>query len=375
VAHKLPIKGVHRVRKKLADGTVREYHYAYRGGPQFWSSVADSRPGDRDYVFALNDSLRPSMPEKPKVDRGLTVAVMARYRNSPQYLNLKPRTKQDYDKFLGAFEEEFGNDRTKLFEERESLAEINDWKNRWAHSLKQWDYATTVVTRFLNWARKHGVSIVVHYHNGIERMYRANRADFVWLPQEIAALLAVASERERRIVVAASEGGLTPQDIGRLTPDHVQRTPLGRRLFFRRAKSDNPVSIPVTPALAELIDTTPKAQKRLIVSLDGRPLTPERASQIVRDVKARANDAAKADPTRIHIRDELRLYDMRGTAATELLRAGCSLNEIAVTMGWGLRHAANIIERYAALVPEVADEVLEKLVRARRKVRAGEQGQ
>ncbi|SFU68152.1 hypothetical protein SAMN04488527_110100 [Aliiroseovarius crassostreae] len=40
---------------------------------------------------------------------------------------------------------------------------------------------------------------------------------------------------------------------------------------------------------------------------------------------------------------------MRGTAATELLRAGCSLQEIAVTMGWGLRHAGNIIERYAAL--------------------------
>jgi hypothetical protein len=67
------------------------------------------------------------------------------------------------------------------------------------------------------------------------------------------------------------------------------------------------------------------------------------------------------------VRDELRLYDMRGTAATELLRAGCSLNEIAVTMGWGLRHASNIIEKYAATVPEVADEVLAKLTAARQK--------
>ena len=61
---------------------------------------------------------------------------------------------------------------------------------------------------------------------------------------------------------------------------------------------------------------------------------------------------------------------MRGTAATELLRASCSLNEIAVTMGWGIRHAANIIETYAALVPEVADDVLAKLMFARRKVSA-----
>ncbi|MEY8840180.1 hypothetical protein AB9K41_14235, partial [Cribrihabitans sp. XS_ASV171] len=97
--------------------------------------------------------------------------------------------------------------------------------------------------------------------------------------------------------------------------------------------------------------------------------TPERASGIVRDLKARANAAAEEDSTKIHIRDELRLYDMRGTAATELLRAGCSLNEIAVTRGWGLRHAANIIEKYAAVVPEVADEVLDKL-NAQRKKRA-----
>ncbi|MFW2543817.1 hypothetical protein ACN2XU_14320 [Primorskyibacter sp. 2E107] len=58
---------------------------------------------------------------------------------------------------------------------------------------------------------------------------------------------------------------------------------------------------------------------------------------------------------------------MRGTAATELLCAGCSLNEIAVTMGWGLRHAANIIEKYAAVVPEIADEGLDKLNEQRRK--------
>lgn len=60
----------------------------------------------------------------------------------------------------------------------------------------------------------------------------------------------------------------------------------------------------------------------------------------------------------------------RGTAATEPLRAGRSLNEIAVKMGWGLRHAANIIEKYAATVPEEADEVLAKLTRAhQRKLR------
>ncbi len=74
--------------------------------------------------------------------------------------------------------------------------------------------------------------------------------------------------------------------------------------------------------------------------------------------------------TRTPIRDELWLYDLRGTAATALLRADCSLNQIAVAIGLRHRHAANIIEKDAALVPEVSDEVLDKLRIAHDRVRA-----
>lgn len=55
---------------------------------------------------------------------------------------------------------------------------------------------------------------------------------------------------------------------------------------------------------------------------------------------------------------ELRLQDARGTAATRLLRAGCTLNRIAAHMGRSLRHAASEIGKYASVAPEDADEVL-----------------
>lgn len=144
---------------------------------------------------------------------------------------------------------------------------------------------------------------------------------------------------------------------------------MGRRLFFKRTKNGKPVAIPVTPALAQLIDTTPDNQEYLVVSLDGHKLQPERASGIVRDLRQRVNDAAKNDRSKINIRNELHFYDMRGTAATELLRAGCSLEQIAATMGWGIRHAGNIIENYVVLVPEKSDEVLVKLAKARQEAK------
>ncbi len=366
---RVELKGIHRVSKKLAGGKVREYHYAYRRGPQFWSSKSDFKVGGADYLEAFLEASKPHLLRAaPRAGQGAsTCAVIHRYRQSIHFKDLSGRTQKDYDKFLRAFDEAFGPDPIKMFEEKEAVAEIRTWKEQWSHSPKQYDYATSVVTRLLNWARDEDVAIAVHHHVNVARVYKSDRSEIIWLPEEIQALLDVANEREARVAIAASEGGLTPQDIGILQREHVQNTPNGRRLFFKRTKTGKAVSIPVTPALAKLIDETPQHQKYLIVSLEGRQLQPERASGIIRDLKQRANELADHNPDRIHVRDELRLYDMRGTAATELLRAGCSLNEIAVTMGWGLRHAANIIEKYAATVPEVADEVLAKLTTARKK--------
>jgi hypothetical protein len=362
---RVDLKGVHRVRKVLANGEVREYHYVFRGGPKFWDSTMAFRPGDPDYAVAYVEVEKGVRLQAKVPSRGLTAEAIDRFISSAQFTTKAERTQKDYRKYLDAFAAEFGEDPIKMFEEREVLSEISAWKNKWAHSPKQYDYATTVVTRFLNWCE--GASrISGHHHKKIARLYGSNRAEIIWLPEEVAALRAVATPLEARVLDAASEGGLTPQDIGILTHDHVQRTPRGRRLLFRRTKSGKLQSIPVTPTLGRLIDTTPEGQNLLVPSLTGQRLTAHRASQIIRDLKDRANAKAKKRRTGIHVRDELRLYDMRGTAATELLRAGCSLNEIAVTMGWGLRHAANIIEKYAAVVPEVSDEVLAKLIAARK---------
>jgi hypothetical protein len=49
---------------------------------------------------------------------------------------------------------------------------------------------------------------------------------------------------------------------------------------------------------------------------------------------------------------------------TGLVRAVCNLGEVAAHMGWSLQHAAAMLERYAALDPEMTDGNLEKVRRA-----------
>ncbi len=39
------LKRIHRVKMRLADGEVRTYYYAYRGGPQIGAGFSGIRTG------------------------------------------------------------------------------------------------------------------------------------------------------------------------------------------------------------------------------------------------------------------------------------------------------------------------------------------
>ncbi|WP_237401087.1 tyrosine-type recombinase/integrase [Rhodovulum sulfidophilum] len=194
--------------------------------------------------------------------------------------------------------------------------------------------AGTHAVRILNWAVQEG-KLTEHHCHKLHRLYDVDRSEIVWTQTDRAAFNAVAPEWVRRILCAACETGLRPADLIKLTPAHVEQTPLGRRLRVRTNKRKRLAHIPITPELAEVIDTTPAGRLLILTNASGNALSPHRASEGVRQWR----DKAK-------LSDDLRLYDARGTAATRLLNAGLSLAEIANHMGWSVRYAANVIEHY-----------------------------
>ncbi|MBS0573135.1 MAG: tyrosine-type recombinase/integrase [Proteobacteria bacterium] len=264
------------------------------------------------------------------------------------------RTRRDYRLWALRFADEFKDDPAAMFEERESRAEVNDWRARWKHSPKQYDYAGTVVTRILNWARDDAGKIRDHHCERFRKVYQADRADIVWTPADREAIDALAPLWVRRILTAACETGLRPGDLIRLSRSHIEATPKGRRIKVRTNKRKRTATIPVTPAMATLIDSTPKDRMLILVNASGRALTEHRASEGLRQWRDKAE-----------LSGDLRLQDARGTAATRLLNADLSLAEIASHMGWSVRHAAAVIEHYARVSPDESDAVLTKLARAK----------
>lgn len=343
------LKGVHRVRKKLSDGTRREYHYAWRGGPKFWDSASDVALGSPEYIAAFQE-----FADKPATAVGTAPAMIDAYLSSIEFRSLGERTQKDYKRFALSFADSFSEDPAAIFEDPASRGEVNQWRQEtWGHSPKQYDYAGTVATVILNWAREDG-RIREHHCDKLKKVYKVDRSEIVWTPADLEAFAKKAPKWVNRILVAACETGLRPGDLIGLSRAHIEPTPKGRQIKIRTRKRKRLAFIPVTPGMAEVIDATPADRLLILVNSRGKPLTEEWAS------KAIAKHRALAE-----LSDDLHLQDARGTAATRLLRADLALNQIASHMGWSIKYASSVIEHYATVSPDEADEILTMLAAKR----------
>lgn len=340
-------KGVHTVRRKLAGGAVRWHFYAWRGGPKFWTD--DTRfPTDPAFHAALGAALA-----RPKGDY-MTPHMVDDFLSSAE-MPKGERTRKDYRLWALRFAAAFADDPAKMFEEPEARGEVNDWRAAWKHSPRQYDYAGTVVTRILNWAWKDAGKLRVHHCDGFTKVYEVDRSEIVWTPAQREAVCSVAPEWVQRILTAACETGLRPGDLVKLVRGQIEATPMGRRIRVRTQKRGRTATIPVTPAMAAVIDATPADQMLILTNARGGALTGRHANEMLRYYRD------KAGLTEAALGYSLRLQDCRGTAATKLLNADLSLAEIASHMGWSIRHAANVIEHYARVSPDESDAVLVKL--------------
>lgn len=340
-------KGVHRVRRKLASGISRYHFYAWRGGPKFWEDTI-REPKDPDFHVAFADAVKRPPPKKlmvpALVDMFLDSAARAK----------APRSFADQKKWLLRFAEYFKTAPAVIFEVRGSRGELNTWRAQWKHSPKQHDMAGTHAVRLLNWAVEEG-HLSEHHCHRLPKLYDVDRSEVVWTSKDREAINVLAPDWVQRILCVACETGLRPGDLIKLTKGSVEDTPLGRRLRVRTNKRGRVAHIPITQALADVIDATPEDQLLILTNASGGQLTEHRASEGLRQWRDKAG-----------LSSDLRLQDCRGTAATRLLNAGLSLSQIASHMGWSLRHASNVIEHYARVSADESDAVLIKLAEAKR---------
>lgn len=337
------LTGIHRVRKHMATGKVRMYHYAYRGGPMFWNSDMPHREGSPQYVADLAKHQGPIRAD------GKFRSVISRYISSASFTRLAPRTQQDERKFIAAVDHKFGHAPLSILNSRKIRGVAMKWRDdNWTG--RQADAHMGMLAKLSLFAYDNGLS-EFHHLADIKGVYSVDRSEFIWTDEEIERTISAAPEPVKRAIIIASETGLAPVDMVGLTTGNITKTASGRYLRGRRAKTQQSYSIPVTPRLAEVLDSSD--DMLILKSIrGGGPWTPRQVSRQITKYARQARINPKLTP-----------YDLRGTAATRLLTAGLELNEIASFMGWSLKHAAEMIEKYARANPENGQAILLKLMK------------
>jgi integrase len=333
------LKGLHWTLAKLADGTPKIYWYAWKNGPRLHGEY-----GTPEFIASYNAAVAQRAP----VPEGRLQSLIDGYQKSQKFLARSARTRDDYVKQIAIIEKEFGDFPLKALTARESRGVFMDWRDRLAlKSVRQADYAWTVLALILAWAKDRGRITVNPCEKG-GRLYHGTRVDFVWSIEDEAAFLQHAPAHLHLPLLLALWTGQRQGDLLRLTWSAYD----GTHIRLRQSKTGRRVKIRVGAPLKAALDAMAKTKRSptILLTLEGRPWTPDgfRASW------GKACDKA-------HIVG-LTFNDLRGTAVTRLAMAGAEIAEIATFTGHSLRDVHTILdEHYLNRDHALAESAIRKL--------------
>ncbi len=175
------LKGINPVRAKLADGTIKTYWYAWKGGPPL-----RGEPGTPEFIASYNDAAA----QKVKIPAGCLLSLLQGYQASDDFRQLAPRTREDYAGIIEkVIEPEYSDFPLSGLADKRTRGVFMEWRDKLAlKSRRQADYAWTVLARALSWSKNRGRISVNPCERG-GRIYRGSRAEKIWTADDEAMFL------------------------------------------------------------------------------------------------------------------------------------------------------------------------------------------
>jgi len=358
----IKLKGINKVRKKLASGETRTFYY-HRATNKRLPDNPNSPEFLREYAEA-QEAIKSTGRNK-----GTFKAIIQSYMASPAYKDKRERTRKDYQRQIVKIEDEFGVMPIAVLDDRRVRSDFLAWRDRLAkQSKKQADYAITVLGVILSWAVDRGL-ISVNRAARPGKLYRSDRAAIVWTDDDVAAFLGVASPELALALMLAKNTGQRQGDLLKLTWAAYD----GSYIRLTQSKTGAKVVVPVTHELKKYLQAEKMRRKgkgvdatAVLTRPDGQPW---RTDHFRHEWRA-ATLAAGLDGKRFQ--------DLRGTTATALADAGCTAFEIASITGHSPKSVEAILEHYLTRSQAQAENAIVKLENAKRTKtanRAANQGQ
>lgn len=335
---RVKLKGINRVRKRLADGTVTVYHYAWKGGP-----ALPGNPGDPEFVAAYNAAIATKTRAKAGT---LQQELDAFQQSSIWHTQLAPRTKRDYVKVILRIEKKFGHFPLAALADKRTKGLFLDWRDELAKtSPRQADYTWQVLSRILSWSLLRAKIPANPCVKG-GRVYSGSRAENVWTMADEAAFF---QKAPKQFHLAFMLGVWTGQRQGDLLALQWSQYD-GSVIRLKQSKTGVRVMIPVGKPLKAMLDAVEDKSGHVLLTTRNTPWSEGGFSSSW--VKARKAAGVVG----------VTFNDLRGTAVTRLAIAQCTEAEIATITGHTLREVRSILDKhYLSRDPAMAESAIRKL--------------
>jgi integrase len=332
------LPGAHRVVRRKKSGKTYIYIYAWRGrdAPQIGSfsgaSLAEAEAKERHGAADVAGAW--SAVQKPLANPGFMSGLIADFR-AYEIPKMAASTQKVWRGHLDAIEDVFGATSLRAMQRRGSRTLIKRWHEGMGAQARTANYRLTVLVRVLNWGvdeerlDRNPASAIARLDEG------PGRAAITWTDDELKRLLLHCKPQVARGVRLALLTGLRLSDVVALNWSEVEADVIRRPTSKSRRKQL--ASIPLHPALRELLAECPRIGPKVITNSRGRPW------------KNGDSFDSSLRPALDKTGIDKHFHDLRGNAATEMFRGGVSIRQIGLAMGWSERETENRIHDYVDL--------------------------
>ncbi|MDX8501953.1 tyrosine-type recombinase/integrase [Mesorhizobium sp. VK4C] len=339
----MKIKGIHKVKRKLADGSIRVHYYAWRGGPRMASQP-------RTEAFAL-EYAKHKANAVPATAETLA-SLIDRFTGSddepnPDWLALAETTRTDHLYAFRLIKAKWPLLPAKLTQQRGMKADIRKWHRSFAANPRKADKLLFSLSKVFSYAIADEL-LDKNPCAGIGRLYEGSRKDIVWSKAQLSTFRQSAAAHlllpfEIAINTAQRQG-----DILAMTWKDYD----GTHLQIRQSKGGKRIKVRVHRDLKAVLDALPHDTMRICTNSRGRPWT-----------KDGFKTSWGKECARLKI-EGVTFHDLRGTFITERKREGSTAEQIAGVTGHSISEINGVLERhYLADDQQASDAVILRMER------------
>ncbi len=339
----MALKGIHRVKVKLADGSTRVYYYAWRGGPRI-----EAKPHTEAFALEYAKLKGAAAPKTVETIETLIDRFTGpEEKRNPDFLALADTTQTDHLYAFRLIKEKWPKLPVRLTQQKGMKAEIRKWHRSFAANPRKADKLLFSLSKVFSYAVADEM-IDRNPCTGIERLYSGSRRESVWSLAQIAAFRAGAPARLLLAFEMALHTGQRQGDLLALSWKDYD----GIYLQFRQSKTDKRLKVRVHSALKAMLDALPTDKLRILLNSRGRPWT-----------KDGFKTSWGKECARLKI-GSVTFHDLRGTFITERAREGSSVENIAKISGHSISEIKSVLEKhYLADDQDASDAVILRMER------------